>query len=259
MGPHSERGWEVPAYRIEEFGPKTSKYCVAIPVINEGDRIRTQLARMSALPLHLDVVIGDGGSSDGSLAADYLKSHKVRALLTKTGPGKLSAQLRMLFAWALSQGYAGIIAIDGNNKDGVEAISDFAAKLDEGYDFIQGSRYIPGGHEENTPMDRKLGVMFLHAPMLSIGSGFRYTDTTNGFRAFSARYLLDPRVQPFRDIFSTYNLHFYLSVRAPRLGFRVVEIPVSRVYPNAGPTPSKIGGFRSKWEIILQLMRAALG
>ncbi|WP_176954850.1 hypothetical protein [Albimonas donghaensis] len=64
-------------------------------------------------------------------------------MLTRTGPGKLSAQLRMGCAWRLRQGYAGIVTIDGNGKDGGEAVADMAAKLEAGFDYVQGSRYLP--------------------------------------------------------------------------------------------------------------------
>jgi len=249
----------LPAHHVGVFAPRTHHHVVLIPVINEGERIRSQLARMHELRLEADVAIVDGGSTDGSLAPDFLRAHGVRALLVKTGPGRLSAQLRIGFAWALTEGYAGVVTIDGNGKDDVAAIPAFVRALDDGWDFVQGSRYIPGGRAVNTPWDRTFAVRCLHAPILSLGAHFRYTDTTNGFRAFSARFLLDPRVQPFRAIFDTYNLHYYLSVRAARLGFRVKELPVTRTYPQAGPTPSKISGIGGRSEILKQALVAATG
>jgi glycosyltransferase involved in cell wall biosynthesis len=251
--------WQVPAFTTAAFAPRRTKYCVVIPVINEGARFLQQLTGMAALDLGADVIIADGGSSDGSTGSGRLRDLRVRTLLTKTGPGRLSAQLRMGFAYALNEGYAGVVTIDGNGKDGFAAIPAFAGALDDSFDFVQGSRYVAGGSASNTPIDRELGVRLLHAPLLSLAAGFRYTDTTNGFRAFSARFLGDPRVQPFRDVFDTYNLHYYLAVRAPRLGYRVTELPVRRDYPAHGPTPSKIGGFAGKLHILRQLLLTVAG
>jgi hypothetical protein len=118
---------------------------------------------------------------------------------------------------------------------------------------------MPGGIAENTPLDRELAVRFVHAPLINAAARFRYTDTTNGFRGYSRALLLDPRVRPFRRVFATYNLHYYLAIRAARLKFRVAEIPVARRYPAAGPPPSKIGGLRGKAHILLQTVQAALG
>jgi len=250
---------EVPAYDIHELAPRRTRYAVLIPVINEGQRLLGQLRRMELLCLGGDVIVGDGGSQDSSGDPIVLCHYGVRTVLVKTGPGKLSAQLRMLFDYAVNEGYEGFVLIDGNGKDGVEAIPSFFDALDEGFDYVQGSRYLPDGEEVNTPWDRKLGVTLLHAPVISMAAGFHYTDTTNGFRAVSRRALLDHSVQPFRNVFDTYNLHYYLSVRIPGLGFRVKELPVRRVYPPGGPIPSKIGGVLAKLHIVKLLLLTALG
>ena len=87
-------------------------------------------------------------------------------------------------------------------------------------------------------------------------AGFRYTDTTNGFRAYSRRFLLDERVAPFRDVFTGYELHYYLAIRAAQLGFNVCETPVTRAYPQHGRTPTKIRGVRGNLLILRTLWRA---
>lgn len=250
---------EVPAYEKHIFWDAKTKYAVLIPIINEGGRVQAQLQRMMNVEGMPDIIIGDGGSKDGSLEYDFLKSHNVRALLVKTGAGKLSAQLRMLFDFALKEGYQGVVTIDGNNKDSVESIPQFVAAMERGFDYLQGSRYIKGGKEINTPWDRKLGLKYIHAPLISIAARHRYTDTTNGFRGISTRVLNDPRIAVFRDIFDTYNLHYYLSIRTARLGYRIKEIPVTRAYPKDGPTPSKIGGLKGKFHVLKQMFLACIG
>lgn len=234
------------------------KYCVCIPVINEGEKIQKQLKKMAALSELVDIVILDGGSTDGSLDHSFLKEQNVRALLVKRDKGKLSAQLRMGFAFALNEGYEGVITVDGNNKDSVESIPLFIEQLDKGMDFVQGSRYVSGGQEVNTPLSRKLAIKLIHAPYLSFISGFRYTDTTNGFRAHSRRFLSDGRVQPFRQVFETYELLAYISYIAPKLGLNVTEIPVSRVYPK-GKIPTKISPLKGNLLLIRILLNVLLG
>jgi dolichol-phosphate mannosyltransferase len=249
----------VPAHERHVFAPKRHRYCVAVFVINEGERVRAQLLGMAPLADQVDIVVADGGSTDGSLALDSLGEFRLRALLVKRGLGKLSAQMRMAIAFALDEGYDGLVVIDGNGKDGHAAIPHFVELLAAGYDHVQGSRYVRGGEGINTPLSRTLGVRLLHAPLISAAAGARYTDTTNGFRAYSRRLLTDDRVRPLRDVFTGYELHYYLAIRAARLGFRVTETPVTRQYPKTGKTPTKISPIKGNLTILRTLAAAALG
>ncbi|MBE2268111.1 MAG: glycosyltransferase family 2 protein [Anaerolinea sp.] len=253
--------WQLPTFELYEFAPRRTDYCVCIPIINEGERIRRELADLMQHKIadHADILILDGGSTDGSTAHDYLRSQNVRTLLVKTGKGKLSAQLRMGYAYALRQGYEGIVTIDGNDKDNVDAIPAFIQTMREGWDMVQGSRFVPGGKAINTPLSRMVAIKLIHAPLISFGARFPYTDTTNGYRGYSRRLLLDPRVQPFRDVFETYELLAYMSVRAPQLKFKTKEIPVTRAYPPSGKTPTKIKGFKGNAKLIGILLDVVRG
>ena len=252
------KSWQIPNYKSVVFEKRKTKYCLCIPVINEGEKIKKQIVRLERFSQTIDIIIADGGSTDGSMEQKFLKVHGVRALLIKHNKGKLSAQLRMAFAYALQEGYEGIITMDGNGKDDPKALPLFIKALDEGYGFIQGSRFIKGGIAKNTPLSRLLAIRLIHAPIISIASGFYYTDTTNGFRGHSRRLLLDSKLQPFRNIFNTYELLVYLSIKSKRLGYKVTEIPVIRVYPH-GKIPTKINGILGNLHVLKILILAFLG
>lgn len=254
-----ESTWAVPRGRVHVLGEKSSRHCVLIPVINEGERILGQLRALRDLGLGLDVVVADGGSVDGSNDPELLRTLGVRALLVKDDVGKLSAQLRMGMAFALREGYDGVITVDGNGKDDVSALPRFVAELDAGAGFVQGSRFVPGGQAINTPRERYLAIKLFHAPLTSLAARKRYTDTTNGFRGHSRTLLMDPRVAPLRAVFDTYELLAYLPIRAARLGYRCTEVPVTRAYPDDGGIPTKIHGRRGQFELVRILTRAALG
>ncbi len=254
-----QRDWQLPEFREDMLRPKEHAYALVIPILNEGDRIRRQLRSICLHAPRVDIVIADGGSDDAALDPAILDETGVRAVLTKCGPGRLSAQLRMAYAWCLLQGYDGIVTMDGNDKDGVEGIAAMVSCLEGGCDYAQGSRYLPGGESRNTPLRRTIANRLIHAPLLSMAGRHRFTDTTNGFRGYSARYLRDPRVLPFRDIFVNYELLFYLTVRAGQIGMRVCDVPVRRVYPKGQPTPTKIAGLGSYGALFSQTVSAALG
>lgn len=252
---------EVPAHAVTVFRPKQTRFCVVIPLLNEGERIRVQLQRMHTQGVMdaADVIIADGGSSDGSVAPENLQAVGVRTLLTKQAAGRLGTQLRMAYAYALREDYEGIVTIDGNNKDSTESIFEFLRELAAGTDFVQGSRFVPGGQAVNTPWIRHAAIRAIHVPVCRVASGFAWTDTTSGYRAYSRRLLTDPRLQPFRAVFANYELLCYMTIRAPQLGFRVREIPVCRRYPESGKTPTKISFLRGNLDLLRTLFRAAVG
>lgn len=251
----------VPDFDCTEYGAKTRDYVLLIPIINEGERIIRELTRAydASILDCVDIVICDGGSCDGCTEPTRLKKLGVNTLLTKRGTGKQGAQLRMGIFWALERGYKGIITIDGNNKDSIEDVPQFVEKLKEGFDFVQGSRFIAGGHAINTPFVRLVAVKLIHSPIISLTAGQRFTDTTNAYRAYSAEYLRDERVMPLRDIFMTYELLAYLSVRATQLGYKACELPVTREYPPSGKTPTKISPIKGNYELMKILLLNATG
>lgn len=260
IDPKIRVNWQVPKFDTTLWLGRQHPWCVVIPVINEGDRIISLLSRMAALKINdlTDIIIVDGGSTDGSLNIEYLQQIGVRGLIVKTESGKLSAQLRCAYAFALDHGYEGILTIDGNDKDDPIAIPSFIDALKNGVDFVQASRFISGGVAENTPKSRDFAIRFIHAPMLSLFSGFKWSDTTQGFRAYSAKMLLDENLAIFRNVFMTYELLAYISYRAPILGYRCQELATIRRYP-VGIIPTKISAVRGNYSVLKILIFSCLG
>lgn len=246
MNLSKQQGVDVPEYEQAVFKEKQHKHCLLIPLFNEGERFFSQMKKMKENGLFnvVDVVICDAGSKDGTTDHDYLSCNGIRALLVRKGKGRQSTDLRMGYAWAIEEGYEGFVTVDGNDKDDTSAISLFVDKLDEGYDYIQGSRYIPGGKAIRTPFIRHWALKLINEPVMTCCAHKHLTDTTNGFRGYSRKYLLDERVLPFRDIFYGYELCYYLPIRACRLGFKTTEVPVTRAYPENGDVPTKVGGLK---------------
>ncbi|MCM1234997.1 MAG: glycosyltransferase family 2 protein, partial [Ruminococcus flavefaciens] len=144
----------VPQFECMEYSGKSNDYAVLIPIINEGGRIVKELKRACKYNVYdyADIVICDGGSTDGCTEEGTIKKLGVNTLLVKQDAGKQGAQLRMGIWWALERGYKGIITIDGNNKDSIEDVPHFIEQLEKGYDLVQGSRFIKGGRAMRTPL-----------------------------------------------------------------------------------------------------------
>ena len=99
----------VPKFECIEYSERKKDYVVLIPIINEGNRIIKELTRAAENKVsdYADIVICDGGSTDGCTEESKLKKLHVNTLLVKQDTGKQGAQLRMGIWWALERGYYG--------------------------------------------------------------------------------------------------------------------------------------------------------
>ena len=177
---------DVPRYTVKELNRKKCKYSLCIPVYNEGERIIKEIERAANAKVQesVDIILIDGGSTDGSI--ERIDKSAVNSILYMHDKGiyRQSQALQAGFDYSLNRGYKGIITVDGNNKDGIEMTNSFVQKLEMGYDYIQGSRFLQGGKETNTPYARYLAIKLIHSKWISILCHKKYTDTTNMFRRY---------------------------------------------------------------------------
>jgi len=250
--------FDIPPSELQKFRDKSSNYCLAVIVWNEGERIRRQIERMAKWVDLVDLVIVDGGSDDGSLKDGHIKENLVSALVTVHERG-LGTGVRAAIAYASEEGYQGLITMDGNGKDDLEGLPLMVDGLKEGYGLVQGSRFLPGGSHERTPRERLFGIKWIVAPLMSLFAQITVTDPTNGFRGLSRDYLLDSRLQPLRKQFVGFSLQLYLVYRAGSLGHGFKEVPVGRSYPPDGSIPTKIIGWTPRFRFFVEFFRVITG
>ncbi|WP_278846932.1 glycosyltransferase family 2 protein [Brachyspira pilosicoli] len=236
---------KIPKYEKHEFFEKKNKYALIIAIMNEGDRFISQINKMKEANIFniCDVFICDGSDEDKLLSLDFIESIGTRKFLINKSESKgRTLKLKQLLYEASMDNYEGVIMVDGNDKDSVdECLYLFIEKLDEGYDLIQSTRFTLGGKEENTPLLRKIGLRLIASPLISFVSGFHYDDVLNGFRAFSKIFILDKRIDLFREEFIYYEYDIYPLVHVKKLGYKVCQVPTIRKYPK-NQMPSKIKG-----------------
>ena len=160
---------------LKTFLPKQKEYCLVIGVLNEGERFVNQLQQAVMHNNLVDIIIADGGSDDGSTSPDFLQD-KVTAIVVDSRKLGLSAQYQEAMKFAIQHDYKGIIMVDGNGKDSMFSIPLFIEKLEQGADFVQGSRFKQGGGHKNTPSERLFAIKFVFNPLMNFFSGFKYSD-----------------------------------------------------------------------------------
>ena len=224
-----------------------------LPLYNEGSVIADLVRRMPP-EIAETIVVDDGSTDDGpALAA------KAGATVVDLGErGGVGAAIRAGLLAARASGHWAVVIMAGNGKDDPAEAPLLIARLRAGDDYVQGSRFLVGGSYRNLPRQRYLMIKgyTLIFRLLIRRTG---TDVTNGFRAYRLTLLDDPRIDVGQPWLDRYELEYYIHYRAMTGGFRTSEVPVSKTYPRAGRSYSKIRPFRDWWSIIRPIVLLRLG
>jgi dolichol-phosphate mannosyltransferase len=196
---------------------------------NEGDRTPAVIRRFPQ-GLVEEIVIVDDASTDGGGEKARQAGAMVLTLTRRSGPG---TAIRTGIDYGLKKGYEVFIVFATNGKDDPQEISLLLAPLLENRaEIVQGSRYLQGGSWKNMPFHRIWGIP-IFTTLFSLSVGRKFTDATNGFRAFRRSVLEDPRINLWQEWLEGYPLETYFLLQAIRLGHRVVEVPITKIYPNS--------------------------
>ena len=235
---------------------------VATFAYNEGVKILWTVERVleaigqAAEPVTFDVVVANDGSTDGSMKPfQTLPVH----VLSMPKQGGIGASMKATFRYALEHGYDIIVIMAGNNKDEPREIPRLLAPiLNNSYDLVQGSRFLPGGGYGNTPLYRIFATR-LHAFLFSVTLRKRITESSNGFRAFRLTLLQDPRIKWQQDWLNKYDLEIYLLYKVIALGYRHAEVPVTKIYPAKALGYTKMAPITGWWSMLRPIVYLTLG
>jgi len=161
---------------------------------------------------------------------------------------------------AINEGYDIAVIMAGNNKDEPNEIPRLLRPIiQEGYDYVQGSRFLPGGKPVKNPLFRKVFSRIF--PLVwNLLTATRCTDVTNGFRAYKISLFQDKRINIRQDWLDGYQLEYYIHYKVLTLGYKVKEVPVSKIYPyNDRGGYSHISPLRDWWAIIGPIIYLSLG
>jgi glycosyltransferase involved in cell wall biosynthesis len=184
---------------------------IVLPTLNEAAGARDVL---HTVPDWVDeVIVVDGRSTDGTL--DVVATVCPDAIrLHQRGKGKGDA---IKCGLAAATGDI-VVTMDADGSMSLRDAGLLVDKLLEGYDFVKGSRALPGGGSADFTAARKLGSWAL-TKLAALIFGTVYTDITYGLNAYWRTAIVDPR--NFSDGF---EFEVQAAVRAVRAGLRTAEV-----------------------------------
>lgn len=168
--------------------------------------------------------------------------------------------IRQGYCYALENNFELIVVMAGNGKDDPREIPRLTSPiLKHGIDYVQGSRFLPGGRRQKNPFLRSVFIRLF--PMVWTWlTGVHSTEVTNGFRAYKSSILRDPRINVWQSWLDRYELEYYLHYKALTLGYRFAERPVSKDYTAIRKGKySQISPFRDWWQIVGPVFMLKLG
>src|SRR5437867_3713666 len=150
------------------------KYLIGTCAYNEGEKIKRVIEKYNDYAIY-DVLIIDDGSTDQSLK-DIPPGIPVSVIANPANRGA-GYGVRQILQYAKDRGYIAVFFVSGNDKDSPGDIAKLKAAMEEGYDFVQGSRYLPGGGQGRMPFYRKISTRIIHPLLFSLITGRRITDS----------------------------------------------------------------------------------
>lgn len=221
---------------------------IIIPTYNERENIQKVVPILLKIfdtikKWDMQILVVDDSSPDGT--ADVVrelakKDTRVHLFLNKKKTGLGGAYLKGMDHAFYEKGADVVFEFDADLSHDPEKIPLFLDRIDEGYDMVLGSRYIPGGGiPEDWGLHRKFLSIVGNLTIQVVLTDFRIHDWTGGYRAITRNVYDAVREELQSERFSGYTFQIGFLTKAVKKGFKITEIPFKFVDRTIGE--SKLG------------------
>jgi dolichol-phosphate mannosyltransferase len=227
---------------------------VIIPTYNERENIEKIIRKVFSLSKEFHILIVDDGSPDGT--ADIVKNLQKEfssRLFIEERKGKLGLGTAYIhgFKWAIRNRYDFIFEMDADfshNPD--DLIRLYQACNQGGADVAVGSRYVSGGRVKNWPVGRIL-MSYFASVYVRMVLWINIRDTTAGFKCYKRKVLEAIDLDSIK--FMGYAFQIEMKYTALKLGYKVVEIPITFIDRKEGVSKMSTGIFKEAFLGVLQM------
>jgi dolichol-phosphate mannosyltransferase len=205
--------------------PGIGRVLVIIPTYNEAENIRLIADRVRHAVPSVDILVTDDNSPDGTgdIADELAAADDHVFVLHRAGKEGLGAAYVAGFGWAKDKGYDVVVEMDADGSHAPEELHKLLDALHD-HDAVLGTRYIPGGSVHNWPVHRLLlsrcGNIYIRMAL-----GMPFKDATGGYRAYKMAVLDAIDVDSVAS--QGYSFQVELAWRAYRMGFTLIEVPIT--------------------------------
>lgn len=197
------------------------KVLIIVPAYNEELNIEKTVNKIisygSKSKNEIDYIVVNDGSRDKT--EEILKSESFNKvnLIQNLGIG---GAVQTGYKYAYYNDYDVAIQFDGDGQHNENYIDDIVEEIENGYDFVIGSRFTGEINSFKSTATRRVGIKILSG-LIKICTGTQISDPTSGFRGANKRVI--------RILASNYQTEYpepESIVRLLKLGIKTKEIPV---------------------------------
>lgn len=225
------------------------KIVIIIPTYNERETISDLIGALEKefinIPNHeLGILIVDGNSSDGTAEAVQEKRRVYKnidfwAEKEKRGLG-MAYIVGMKYAVEKMSADA-FMEFDGDFQHDPKDVKRLIRELDNGYDYVIGSRYVPGGAIPKKWGWHRKFLSQLGGWFIKVMLGLPINDNTSGLKLTRVKGFFDKLPLAENQILSkrhAYKIHLLFAMI--HLGAKVKEIPIKFLERGGGDSKSSL-------------------
>lgn len=232
------------AYAVPVTPGHNLRVSVVIPARNEAKSLPHVLPRLPRW-VH-EVILVDGLSVDDTSRVARLQLPAIR-IVEQTGKGKGNA---------LREGFLNctgdiVVALDADGSMDPLEMDRYVELIAMGFDYVKGSRMLPGGSSEDLTGIRRIGN-WMFRTLTNLMTGSRYSDLCYGYFAFRRGTVdaLDLRGDGF-------EIETEINIRAHKAGLRIAEVPSVEAERRHGA--SQLSAVKDGFRILFTILRTSLG
>ncbi len=239
------------------------KIVIILPTYNEIDNIERIVEKFQnevfpKIKNHkMSILVVDDKSPDGTAekVRELMKKYKNLELLSGSKKGLGAAYIRGM-TYAVEKMNADAVAeVDADLSHPPEKIPEFIKKLEEGYDFVIGTRYSEGGSiPANWPVHRKMFSILGNLLVRIILLRPYIHDWTGGYRMLTRKVFLKEKKELID--YNGYVFQVAFLHKAVRDGFRIAEVPFD--FTDRALGKSKIASFNYIANVLNYVIRARI-
>ena len=230
-----------------------SKSLVIIPTYNEKENIERMIRKVFSLTHPFHILIIDDGSPDGTAAIVKGMIQEFPAnLFIEERSGKLGLGTAYIkgFKWAIERKYETVFEMDCDFSHNPDDLIRLHHSCLNNADVAIGSRYVKGGKIENWPKGRVL-MSYFASVYVRMVLWLPIYDTTAGFKCYKIKVL--ERINFDEIKFIGYAFQIEMKYTAYKLGFKLIEVPITFIDRAEGESKMDKGIFKEAFWGVLKM------